>query len=107
MEENLQNVREFTFDIFKVNDIVGEKTLFYISYQILSHYEFFDYLIEEAVFKNFAEEINRDYSKGNAYHNEIHGADVMQTLFVFFYKGKLNEVLSYFCNLVLILIITL
>ena len=90
--ENLENVREFTFDIFKVHEIVGEKSLFYISYQIISYFEFFDCLIEEAVFKNFAEEINRDYSKGNPYHNEIHGVDVMQTLFVFFYKGNLHEV---------------
>jgi len=94
--ENLENVRNFTFDIFKVYEICGEKTLYYISYQILSHYEFFDYLIDEDVYKKFAEEINKNYSKGNSYHNEIHGVDVMQTLFVFFYKGNLNEVMNFY-----------
>lgn len=53
-------------------------------------------MIDEAIFKNFTEELDKNYGKNNAYHNQIHGADVRQTFFVFLFKGNLQEVNNYF-----------
>jgi hypothetical protein len=97
--KDLENIGIFDFDIFKIFDIVGDKTLYYISYQILSHFGFYDYLVDGEKYKNFAYEINKCYSKGNPYHNSIHGVDVMQTLFVFFCNGNLDKVNRFFTQI--------
>ena len=65
----------------------------HIAYEILSNFQFFDYLIDEKILKNFMKEIANNYSINCEYHNEIHGADVMQTMFVIMTKGKMQEVL--------------
>ena len=72
--------------------ICKEKTLNHVTYEILSNLEFFDYLIDESVLKSFTKEIANNYSINCAYHNEIHAADVMQTMFVFLNKGKMQKV---------------
>ena len=75
--------------------ICKEKTLNHIAYEILSNFKFFDILIEEKILKNFMKEIaeNYSYSVDNPYHNDIHAADVMQTLYVIITKGKMQEVI--------------
>ena len=73
--------------------ICKEKTLNHIAYEILSNFKFFDYLIDEKILKNFMKEIAENYGVDNPYHNDLHGADVMQTMYVIMTKGKMQEVM--------------
>lgn len=90
---NIKKIGEFSFDIFEMRKICKEKTLNHIAYEILSNFQFFDYLIDERKLKNFMKEIANNYSNNLPYHNEIHAADVMQTMYVCLTKGKLQEVI--------------
>ena len=48
-------------------------------------------IIERDILKNFLTEIVENYSRENAYyHNDLHAADVMQTLYTMLIKGNLK-----------------
>ena len=72
--------------------ICKEKTLNHVAYEILSNFQFFDF-IDERNLKNFMNEIANNYCVNCPYHNEIHAADVMQTMYVIITKGKMQEVI--------------
>lgn len=93
---NIKKIGEFSFDIFEMKKICKEKTMQHIAYEILSNFSFFDYLIDERKLKNFMKEIAGNYGPNNPYHNEIHAADVMQTMYVIMTKGKMQEVRGFF-----------
>ncbi len=89
----MQKIGDFSFDIFEMKKICKEKTLNYIAYEILSNFVYFEFFIEEKILKNFLNEIASNYSLNNAYHNDIHGADVMQTMYTIMTKGKIIDVI--------------
>jgi hypothetical protein len=80
------------FDIFSINDILDKKTMLLVTQQILSKYEFFQSLLNEKTFKNFIQEITDGYNRSVSYHNDLHGADVMQTVYILIEKGDLIKV---------------
>ena len=97
--EVLGNFGNYNFKIFKLFDICPEKGLMYLSHEIFSYFDYFQDLIDESKFKSFTSEIINGYGRKNSYHNDIHGADVMQTLFVLINKGNLAEVFFLFFNI--------
>ena len=88
----LIKIHSHEFDIFAINRIIDKKTSLLMSQQILSKYDLFSQLIDESKFKNFVREITDGYSRSVSYHNDLHGADVMQTVYVFMDKGDLPNV---------------
>ena len=51
--------------------------------------------------KNFLSEIVEHYDRINAiYHNDIHAGDVMQTSFVVFIQGNLQEKMNVLCYII-------
>jgi hypothetical protein len=97
--ENMQNLAEAVgkihttdFDIFAINDILDKKTMLLMTQQILTKYEFFSSLLDEKILKNFIQEITDGYNRSVTYHNDLHGADVMQTVYIMIEKGNLIKV---------------
>jgi hypothetical protein len=92
--EMLLKVGEFEFNLFDVNELLGKKTLYYMSYEIFSRLNFFESFIKEAIFKGFIRGITDGYSRDVAYHNDLHAADTFQTLFVILTKGEVADKLN-------------
>ena len=101
--EKLQNVSENLlnnqillidspmFDIFSLNDIKRENTSIIIATEILNRLEY-TIKIDENILNNFIKTIANGYDKINAiYHNDLHAADVMQTLYTIFQKGGIIQ----------------
>lgn len=90
---HLSSLDSFDFDIFELNNLALNKTSFYIAYEIFTRKKYLEGgLIDEDCCKNFIDEIVEGYNKDNAYHNDLHGADVMQTTFVMIEQGDLQGV---------------
>ncbi len=64
----LDNLSDPNFDIFKLDEISGKKTLLYLSEEVFKRYDFFEY-IDEKVFTNFITAISEGYDRKIAYHN--------------------------------------
>jgi len=102
------NLRRWDFDIFEVDKLTRGNTLLFVGWAILSSpysqhvmeevllsrnqrrpvpfdlmdgYRFIDHLnIDQKKMTNFLRSIEKDYYHENPYHNNIHAADVLQTL---------------------------
>ena len=81
------------FDIFDLDDIVGKKSTIYVATEILSKFDLVEQeIIPSEILRNFVETIVDGYDRENAlYHNDLHGGDVMQTVFTMFIKGDLQS----------------
>lgn len=90
---HLANISTFDFNIFHLNDLVERKTTFYIAYEIFTLKQFIDVgMVEEDNYKNFLTEIIDGYDRKNPYHNDLHGGDVMQTMYNIIEQGDLQSV---------------
>jgi hypothetical protein len=104
---HLEKLSEFDFNIFELNDLIKEKSTFYIAYEIFSRYNFFshesDYYlnynmhmnsikIEESNFNNFINEVISGYDRKVLYHNDLHAGDVLQTIYLIIENGDLQNV---------------
>ena len=89
----LENVGVPDFNTFELDEYIGRKTLFYITNAIFTDLEFENYYDQEK-FKNFMHAITEGYNREVDYHNDLHAADVIQTSYVFMYKGNLKEKLK-------------
>ena len=85
----LAKIDEFDFNVFELDKVIGKKSLRYLSFEIFNRYNFFEELVEEKKYKNFMDSIAEGYSRQIVYHNDLHAADVLQTLFVMIEKGNL------------------
>ena len=92
LAKSLVKIHSYDFDIFSINSIIDKKTMQLISQEILSKYDFFRNILDERIFKNFVQEINDGYSRSVTYHNDLHGTDVMQTVYILIEKGDLKRV---------------
>jgi hypothetical protein len=90
----LVKIHTFEFDVFAIDRILEKKTMMITSQQIFNKYEFFTNLINEENFKNFIREITDGYNRAVSYHNDLHGCDVMQTVYIFIEKGELAKVIK-------------
>jgi hypothetical protein len=51
-------------------------------------------LIKYDKFENFIEMISKGYKRDNAYHNDLHAADVLQTSMLYLKKSNIKNVLK-------------
>ncbi len=89
----LDNVGSFDFNIFELDELIGKKSLFYISNAIFTAGDM-DNLYDRDRWRSFITAISEGYSRDIAYHNDIHAGDVFQTSYVLMNEGKLKERLS-------------
>jgi hypothetical protein len=92
LSEYLALVNSFDFDIFEMNAMVGRKTLRYVNFEIFNKYNFFEEILNETKYKSFIDKITEGYTRDVQYHNDLHAADVLQTMFVMLEKGDLVNV---------------
>ncbi|XP_022235033.1 calcium/calmodulin-dependent 3',5'-cyclic nucleotide phosphodiesterase 1C-like, partial [Limulus polyphemus] len=89
----LKNIDEWSFDVFAVNEVANGHVLRYISYDLLNRYDILHkFKIPTAVLENFLVQVELGYGKHkNPYHNNIHAADVTQTVhFMIWQSGLAN-----------------
>ena len=89
----MSKIDTIDFDIFDLDDIVGKKSTIYVATEILSKFDLVEQeIIPSEILRNFVETIVNGYDRENAlYHNDLHGGDVMQTVFTMFIKGDLQS----------------
>jgi cAMP-specific phosphodiesterase 4 len=85
----LGKVDSFDFNIFEMDEVVGRKALKYVSFEIFNKYNFFEEILDENKYKNFIAKITEGYDRNIVYHNDLHAADVLQTMYVMLEKGNL------------------
>lgn len=90
---NLEKIDSFEFNIFELNDVIDTKTMHYMTYEVFNRYNFFEELLDEKKYRNFIQEITNGYDRSVVYHNDLHAADVMQTVYVMIEKGNLVDVI--------------
>ena len=88
----LNKIEDFEFNIFELDKLVGENTLLYLANEIFSSLYFYEDLIDEKIFRSFVMKISSGYSRDVSYHNDIHAADVLQTLYVMMEKGSVCSI---------------
>lgn len=81
------------FDIFELDELMSEKASVLIANEILKRVDFvWSGIIDMGVLRNFIVKVVDSYSRINAlYHNDLHAADVMQTLFTMMMRGDLQS----------------
>lgn len=89
LQSLLRDVNKWSFDIFRVNVISGGNALCQVGYHLLHEIASSSLQIDQIVLVNFLLEIQRGYIATNPYHNSIHAADVMQTVFFFLIQPEL------------------
>ena len=88
----LEKVDDFNFNVFSLDYLIQKKTLYYVLTHILNKYNFFKDLLVEINYINFMNEICNGYDRNMAFHNDLHGADVLQTTYILISKGDLVNV---------------
>ena len=80
------------FDIFSLDSLTDAKGSLFVAEEIIDRLDIVkSEIIERDILKNFLTEIVENYSRENAYHhNNLHAADVMQTLYTMLIKGNLK-----------------
>lgn len=90
----LDKISSFEFNIFELNEIVGEKTLHYLSKYVLKDLDFLsDDMLNENKYDLFLDELVEGYDRAVYYHNDLHAGDVFQTVYMMFDNGSLIEVI--------------
>jgi len=84
------------FDIFDVSQKLGrENALTYVFQDIVKHLVADDknttLIIKEDTLKNFSNAVKVGYIKENPYHNDLHGADVLQTAYSWMEATKVGD----------------
>ncbi|XP_067128856.1 dual specificity calcium/calmodulin-dependent 3',5'-cyclic nucleotide phosphodiesterase 1A-like isoform X4 [Centruroides vittatus] len=78
----LKAADDWSFDVFTVNDVANGQALRYISHDLLNRYGLIHkFKIPSNILENFLVQIETGYGRHkNPYHNNIHAADVTQTV---------------------------
>lgn len=93
MQNLLQNVATWSFDIFRVHTVSGGNALCQVGYHLLRDVACSALQIDSSVLVSFLLEIQRGYVASNPYHNAIHAADVLQTVYFFLVQPELQPFL--------------
>jgi len=85
-----------TFDIFAFSETVGrENALGLLTTHCVNSLDLFESLnIDKKVFGKFMNKITEGYRRDVEYHNDLHGADVMQFNYVVLKRTKLVKIAS-------------
>ena len=89
----IDNIWGFDFNIFKVNNLVGKRTLPAIAVEVFEQRDLIGDIFCEQHLQAFLNILTEGYSENKvAYHNYIHAADVLQTTNRLMGKGEFIEV---------------
>ena len=80
------------FDIFSLDSLTDAKGSLFVAEEIIDRLDIVKSdIFERDILKNFLNEVVEGYSRIDAYyHNDLHAADVMQTLYTMLIKGNLK-----------------
>ena len=92
--EEIKSITEIDFNIFNFKKIVGYKNVLPImGYVILKTLGLFDSkIISLKKIDSFLYAVSNGYKESILYHNSMHGADVVQTLCVYFINSNAEEI---------------
>jgi hypothetical protein len=87
----ISKIDQIDFDLFTLDEISEKKGSFIVGLEIINRNDLCKTeVIDSNVLKNFIQKVVDSYSRENAiYHNDLHAADVMQTLFTMIVRGEL------------------
>lgn len=88
----LKYIDDFSFDIFALEEYTGKSLLKVMSLEIFNQKNYLQTIVSKNTFLNFIDEVINGYTRNITYHNDIHAADVFQTVFVMFSVGDIEEV---------------
>lgn len=78
--EVLNDIDNYDFDIFKLNEVTNGRPLFYLSLRLFEIHDLYSkFKIPIHKFREFLDRVEKGYID-NPYHNKIHAADVLHTL---------------------------
>ncbi|DAZ99654.1 TPA: hypothetical protein N0F65_001891 [Lagenidium giganteum] len=89
LQNLLRDSANWSFDIFRVHILTNGNALCHLGYHLLHDMASTSLNIEQNVLVGFLLEIQRGYVATNPYHNSIHAADVMQTVYYFLMQPEL------------------
>lgn len=79
VEDLLESSLCWDFDIFKLEEITGQRPLYYLGLDMVRKFDMCaTFNIDEDTFKRWLVIIEDNYHQQNSYHNSSHAADVMQ-----------------------------
>lgn len=90
----LLKIEDFEFNIFELDKLIGKDTMLYMSNEIFQNLYFFEDVIDEMKFRKFICKVIEGYDRNVSYHNDLHAADVLQTLYVMMEKGSIYYKIS-------------
>lgn len=86
----LQGADNWSFDVFSLSEASNDQVLKYLAYDILNRYGFIHkFKIPQRKLDKFLVEMENGYKKyKNPYHNNLHAADVTQTVhYILYHMG--------------------
>ncbi|XP_013790427.1 calcium/calmodulin-dependent 3',5'-cyclic nucleotide phosphodiesterase 1A-like, partial [Limulus polyphemus] len=89
--ELLKDIDEWSFNVFTVSEVANGQVLRYVSLDILNRYGIINkFKVPTSVLGNFLVHIELGYNiHKNPYHNNVHAADVTQTMHYMLWKAGL------------------
>lgn len=96
VSELLKSIDDWSFDCFSINKISGGQVLKSVGYELFNRYALlYKFKIPTGVLKNFLTQIEAGYVKHkNPYHNNLHAADVTQTVHYMLWQAGLTSWLT-------------
>lgn len=92
----LKSIDDWTFDCFHVNQVSNGQVLKSVGYELFNRYGLmYKFKIPTTTLKNFLTQIESGYTKHkNPYHNNLHAADVTQTVHYMLWQAGLTNWLT-------------
>ena len=93
VKNQLELIDSIQFDIFALNEIQNENTAIIIASEILNRYEYVQQgFIHFEMLSSFIKKVSSSYDRKKViYHNDLHAADVLQTLNTMISRGNLKD----------------
>jgi hypothetical protein len=97
IKENLQSINNSSFNIFKFNNSVGRKNTLPLIYYMSIYNQCPEYFqeINKIKCKAFIDDIYNGYKREVTYHNDLHGADLVQVISVWLSMSKISKHLDF------------
>ncbi|ESN96772.1 hypothetical protein HELRODRAFT_107672 [Helobdella robusta] len=78
----LQHASDWSFDIFRLADVTNDRPLLILTSYLFQKHNLLKALnISSTLLHNFINSVEQNYNRKNPYHNNIHAADVLQTIY--------------------------
>lgn len=88
--DQFQDIEESTFNVFKVAQCTGrDQYLSSITVYVMNKLDLQNIVVQDKL-ASFLDTAQATYKQDVQYHNDLHGADVMQMAYRFLTKGKLQ-----------------